>query len=132
MTDMRALIRFIQGYLGRQNVGTTVPNLGQCVGLVEEWLAVSDKPLLPGNAVDLLASARSAGVATTVNTPTNYPQPGDIVCWDGTWGNGYGHCAIVIAATEMKLAVFEQNDPVGSPPTVATHDYSGVAGWIWW
>ena len=132
MTSAVTLVRFVGQLLGRAGIGTNPTNAGQCVGLVERWLSVSGRRPVSGNAVDLLANAPKAALRVMYNTPTNSPAPGDIVCWDGSWGNGYGHCAIVIAATETQLAVFEQNDPVGSPPIVATHDYTGVAGWIWW
>jgi hypothetical protein len=39
---------------------------------------------------------------------------------------------VVLAANAAQVVMFEQNDPDGSPPIVATHDYSGVAGWIGW
>lgn len=132
MTSAVTLVKFVGLFLGQPKVGTNDANAGQCVGLVERWLGASGRRPVAGNAVDLLANAPAAALEVMYNTPTNFPAPGDIVCWDATWGNGCGHCAIVIAATEMALAVFEQNDPVGSPPIVATHDYTGVAGWIWW
>lgn len=132
MTNARTLVQFLGQFLDKPGVGTNDANAGQCVGLVERWLAASGRRSVTGNAVDLLANAPKADLKVIYNTPINSPAPGDIVCWDGTWGNGYGHCAVVIAATDMKLVVFEQNDPAGSPPTVATHDYTGVAGWIWW
>ena len=36
----------------------------------------------------------------------------------------------VVAANANQLVVFEQNDPTGHAPTVATHDYTGIEGWI--
>ena len=128
-TDLAA---FITQYLGKANTGDTPGNRGQCVGLIEVWLDANKLPHIPGNAVDLLANADLKVYKRTTNIPTNWPQPGNIVCWNGTWGGGYGHTAIVVAANAMGLVVFEQNDPEGAPPLVATHNYSGVAGWLHW
>ena len=125
-----ALVAFLEAYLGVANTGNTAGNKGQCVGLVEVWLDYNKKPHIDGNAVDLLNNAQPAAYNVTRNGPNNFPPPGAVVCWDGTWGGGYGHTAIVVAANPMELVVFEQNDPTGNPPMVATHSYGGVAGWI--
>jgi len=125
-----ALISFLQKYLGKVNTGNTPENMGQCVGLIEVWIAAQNHPHIPGNAVDLLNNADLTHYQLFRNNPTNFPPPGAIVCWDGSWGAGYGHTAIVIAATSMQVAVFEQNDPEGAAPVLATHSYGGVAGWL--
>lgn len=39
----------------------------------------------------------------------NTPKSGDVVIFDKTASNPYGHVAIVIYATEKSLVVFEQN-----------------------
>jgi len=128
---MRAdLLAFVEKYLGHAGSGDTPENKGQCVGLVELWCDACGTPHIPGNAVDLLALADPAHYLRIANGPTNYPAAGDIVCWDASWGAGYGHCAVVLAASPMQLAVFEQNDPEGASPLVATHSYGGVAGWL--
>lgn len=127
MVDLSA---FISAYLGKANTGDTPQNAGQCVGLIEKWLDANGQPHIWGNADQLLANADPKVYRRTMNIPTNYPPPGAIVCWDGSWGNGAGHTAIVVASNMMSLVVFEQNDPDGSPPVVATHNYDGVAGWL--
>jgi surface antigen len=124
--------QFISAYLGVGNVGENPVNRGQCVGLVEVWLTANKKPHIAGNAKDLLANADLKDYKTFHNGPTNLPPPGAIVCWDGSWGAGYGHTAVVIAANANRLAVLEQNDPTGAPCVVATHGYQGVLGWITW
>jgi hypothetical protein len=123
---------FIAKYLGSTFVGDTPANEGQCVGLVEKWLAANSKPHIWGNAVDLIPNAARAPYIVTFNTPLNAPKPGTIVCWDRTWGSGAGHTAIVVAANVQRLAVFEQNDPIGAGCLVATHDYGHIVGWIGW
>ena len=124
------LAKFISTYLGLANTGDNPVNKGQCVGLIEVWLDANLKPHIWGNAKDLLANAPALGYMMTENGPDNAPPPGAIVCWDASWGGGDGHTAIVVAANSERLVVFEQNDPDGSAPIVATHDYNGVLGWI--
>src|SRR5579863_2330238 len=113
MKSAAGLADFIHLYLGRGNIGDNQVNLGQCVGLIEVWLDTCGKPHIWGNAKDLLVNAPAAAYKVVHNGPQNYPQPGDVVCWDNTWGAGDGHTAIVVAANSVQLAVFEQNDPDG-------------------
>jgi len=124
------LLAFVRSYLGKAGTGDTPGNRGQCVGLIEVWLDRHNLPHIWGNAKDLLANAPPAVYTVVQNGPVNYPSCGDVVVWDASWGGGYGHTAVAIAATSMQLVVFEQNDPDGAPPLVATHGYEGVAGWL--
>ena len=121
---------FISNYLGKANTGDTAQNRGQCVGLVEVWLDANKKPHIWGNAADLLNNAPLKFYKVVRNIPTNIPPVRSIVCWDTTWGGGAGHTAIVVASNVNLLVVFEQNDPDGSAPVVATHNYGGVQGWL--
>lgn len=43
------------------------------------------------------------------NTLEFLSEPGDLVVWGGTYGNGYGHVAVVIEATINQITVVEQN-----------------------
>lgn len=124
------LMRFIALYFGLLMVGDTPENKGQCVGLVECWLDANLKTHVWGDAKALLWNADRNVYKVTENTPSNFPPLGAIVVWGATWGGGHGHTAIAVAANPERLAVFEQNNPVGSPPVLATHDYAGVLGWI--
>ena len=126
------LAGFLSAYLGVANTGDNPVNRGQCVGLVEQWLDAQHKPHIAGNAKDLLANADLHSYKVTGNLPANYPPAGAIIVWGASWGAGYGHCAVVIGANRHYLAVFEQNNPTGHPPVVATHGYTGVVGWISW
>jgi hypothetical protein len=129
---MKNLPTFIAKYLGVADSGTTVGNKGQCVGLVELWLAANGKPPVGGNAKDLLRYATPGVYKVTPNQPYNFPPVGAVLCWDATWGGGYGHTAVVVASNINKVATFEQNDPEGAAPSVATHDYTGIEGWVTW
>lgn len=123
------LLDFISRYLGKGNTGTNSVNSGQCVGLVEVWVDTITHPRIAGNAKDLLANADPQHYTIVQNGPSNFPPPGAIVVWGPSWGEGYGHCAVAVAGSPLQLVVFEQNDPAGYPPLVATHSYSGVLGW---
>jgi len=127
---MADLAAFISQYLSKGLVGTNPANTGQCTGLAMLWAKAHSKPLIFANAKDLLDQADLTAYTMYRNGPYNSPPPGALVVWGATWGAGYGHVAIVVAANDMHLAVFEQNDPTGSGPLVATHDYSGVIGWL--
>jgi surface antigen len=124
------LADFIAAYLGVADTGDTPENKGQCVGLVEMWLDTNKRPHIWGDACDLLNNASLTVYKVTSNLPRNCPPPGAIVCWNGNWGAGHGHTAIVVAANIYYLVVFEQNNPEGSAPIVATHGYTDVLGWI--
>ena len=125
-----ALLAFISVFLGVAGTGDTAENKGQCVGLIEVWLDRWKLPHIWGNASDLLANADRRLYTVTANGPTNYPEPGAVLVWGPSWGGGDGHTAVVVSANRNFVAVFEQNDPVGFAPTVATHTYDGVAGWL--
>lgn len=125
----KELLHFISRYLGAANTGTNPINSGQCVGLVEVWADTIKHPRIAGNAKDMLDLADRQHYEIVANGPSNFPPPGAVVVWGDTWGEGYGHCAIAVAATSMRLVVYEQNDPNGWPPLVATHSYGGVIGW---
>jgi hypothetical protein len=63
------------------------------------------------------------------NTPSNYPLPGDVVCWNESF-SPYGHIAIVNTANVSTMQVFEENDPIGSVCKLGTHGYTDVIGWF--
>lgn len=106
----------------------------QCVDLVNDCLArVYGLPPLPGNAIDL-ARARPRGFVWVPNGPRNHPPAGSVVVWGGPNGRAgtgaAGHCAIALAASSMVLLSFDQNWPVGSPPSLVLHSYDAVLGWL--
>lgn len=63
------------------------------------------------------------------NSPTNFPQKGDIVIWGDGVGQ-YGHIAVCISADSMTLQSFDQNWPLGSVCHKQPHNYRGVLGWL--
>ncbi|MBO3062704.1 N-acetylmuramoyl-L-alanine amidase [Mammaliicoccus fleurettii] len=50
------------------------------------------------------------GYATVYNnTPSFLPLPGDLVVWNGNWGEGCGHVAVVTQANLSQFQVIENN-----------------------
>jgi hypothetical protein len=121
---------FIREYQGRQLIGDTAMNRGQCVGLVAVWWDALRLPHIWGNAKDLLENADPGFYKRIVNTPTNFPIAGDIVVWGDIWGAGFGHTGICLTAQVMDLVCFEQNDPEYSTPHIKVYSYSGIIGWL--
>lgn len=130
MDMANAVLGFVAKNLGVPNVGTTPGNLGQCVGLSMLWLTQHGVPNMWHNACDLLANADPKYVSVTKNEPGNRPPPGTVICWDSSWGGGYGHTAVVVESNVNTVVTFEQNDPDGHAPQVLTHNYNGVQGWM--
>ncbi|OAE01849.1 CHAP domain-containing protein [Arthrobacter sp. OY3WO11] len=122
---------FIAKYTGVPKVGNTPENTGECVGLSMVWTASQKLPHTWGHAKDLLANADRKAFDVIANSPTNYPQPGDVLCMDRRWGGGYGHTGVVVRADVNTYTLFEQNNPKGSAPRVVAHpNYYGVQGWM--
>lgn len=122
---------FIDKYTGVAGVGNTRENTGECVGLVMVWTASKGLPHTWGHAKDLLANADRNAFQVIANSETNHPQPGDVLCWNGRWGGGYGHTGIVVSADASTFTLFEQNNPTGSRPRLVKHaNYSNVQGWM--
>jgi hypothetical protein len=64
------------------------------------------------------------------NTPEFVPAPGDVVLWDGTKGNPYGHIAIFVSGDVRAFNSFDQNLPSGAPCGIVHHTYNNVLGFL--
>lgn len=112
--------------------GNTVENTGECVGLISVWMDTLGIAHEWGDAKDLLDNADTSKFDVIRNIPndlTQHPNPGDIAVWDSSWGGGFGHTGVVVAADGSWLDVYEQNNP-GNPHIVHHINYSGVLGWL--
>jgi CHAP domain len=76
-------------------------------------------------------------VQRTYNSPTNYPNAGDVIIWNENMGGGYGHIAIVTEANPINFTVLEQNvgngDGEGQDDATKIskyQDYRNVLGWL--
>lgn len=132
----KTLLDFINKYFGTPDIGDTLENKGQCVGLIEIFLDVLNlnTPHLYGNAKDLLTNAPTDKFEVVYNDPNNYdqfPPIGAIMVFGTSYGGGLGHCGIVVRANGYTFSLFDQNNPVGSRPTLTNyHNYAGVEGWF--
>ena len=63
------------------------------------------------------------------NTIEAIPQEGDLVVWNNKYGPA-GHIAIVVSATQAKMTVFEQNNPLGTNAHVQERSYTNVSGFL--
>ena len=128
------LKKFIKKYEGViEDVGNTPQNKGECVGLVQLWIAKLGLKHCWGNAKDIFANASPNEYEKVENAPDIYPDEGDIICWNSTMGNGFGHIAIVISSDPEKdtVEVFESNNPYGEPPRKHTYsNWRGIIGWL--
>ena len=130
VTTAMRLAAFVRRWTNVANVGDTPANRGQCVGLVEVWTDSLGLPHVWGNAKDLLVDAPVGSYSVVKNGPVNYPHPGDVVVFDASWGGGYGHTGIAVAADARSLTLFQQNDPEASRPHLKRYSYVGVSGWL--
>lgn len=67
----------------------------QCVDEVNTTLARAGYAALPGNAIDLLDSARARGWQTFRNVPGQNPKAGDILVY-GSYSHRFGHTGILL------------------------------------
>ena len=132
---------FVNTWSGVRN-GFFPAYTGQCVQLINQYNQdVIGAGFIPTPATmgardwfEVFASPAPDFYDRIANDPNNasqIPQHGDIVVYGRTWGSGYGHITIVLAADEVGFTGFEQNAPIGSSAHEQRHDnYTGVDGWL--
>lgn len=83
----------------------------QCFDLVNfYWNYLTGGQLYGLYAKDIPFNNNFNGLATVYeNTPSFLPQKGDIVVWNGNWGEGAGHVAIVQSANINTFVSLDQN-----------------------
>lgn len=83
----------------------------QCFDLVNfYWNYLTGGQLYGLYAKDIPFKNNFEGLATVYeNTPSFLPQKGDIVVWNGNWGEGCGHVAIVHSANINTFVSLDQN-----------------------
>ncbi len=107
----------------------------QCVDLAQEYnrdvVGANQNQELKGNAVDIWDDGNFPATLYTkiANTPTNFPNEGDIVIWNTSIGP-YGHIAVCQSADVNKFTSFDQNWPSESYCHPVQHDYTDVIGWL--
>jgi hypothetical protein len=64
------------------------------------------------------------------NIPDFIPSSGDVVIWDKSKTNPYGHIAIFVKGDVKAFNSFDQNFPAGAPCTLVHHTYTNVLGFL--
>ena len=81
----------------------------QCVDLAAHYVINAlGGPNIRGNGKDWFSAGAATGKFTQISANAK-PAKGDIACWDGTQGGGYGHVAIVIADNGQYINCMSQN-----------------------
>jgi hypothetical protein len=64
------------------------------------------------------------------NTPELIPELGDIVIWNKTKTNPYGHIGIFYRGNVNAFSSFDQNLPTGAACHIVQHTYTNVLGFL--
>lgn len=123
---------FIAKYNGQREMFDNESYRGECTQIVKRWAQANGWPIPNSNGTNKAADYRNFlnGYVFIANTIEGKPEPGDIVVWDKLVAGGYGHVAIYVGGDLMRLDVFEQNWPKGTPCHLQQNSYSNVAGWL--
>lgn len=109
----------------------------QCVDEVNRYLYKFWKIKLPGNAIDLLDSAKKQGMTVIYDAPGVNPKAGDVFVMEVPT-HPYGHTGVVLKDSDgYTIKTVEQNIDgnadaltVGGPARLNERDFTGIIGWI--
>nr|DAD80033.1 MAG TPA: Adenosylhomocysteinase [Siphoviridae sp. cti6f5] len=109
----------------------------QCVDEVNRYLYKFWKIKLPGNAIDLLDSAKRQGMTVIYDAPGVNPKAGDVFVMSVPT-HPYGHTGVVLEDSDgYTIKTIEQNIDgnadaltVGGPARLNERDFTGIIGWI--
>ena len=109
----------------------------QCVDEVNRYFYKFWKIKLPGNAIDLLDSAKRQGMTVIYDAPGVNPKAGDVFVMSVPT-HPYGHTGVVLEDSDgYTIKTVEQNIDgnadaltVGGPARLNERDFTGVIGWI--
>lgn len=115
------------GHVIGRNVAKDGYNLGlkyQCVEFVKRYYYEHYKHKMPdsyGNAKDFFdASVKDGAISTKrnlkqfTNPSKSKPEAGDLIIFDGTSGNQYGHVAIISEVKDDEVEIIQQNPGPGA------------------
>jgi hypothetical protein len=98
----------------------------QCVDLVQHYSTYCvGVPLARGNGKDIWFNENSGNYVKLGAGAKG--QKGDIVCWDGSWGGGYGHVAVLLDDNGLSLNTVTQNP---GPPREQVFGKNGLIGFL--
>lgn len=123
---------FFNTYNGLSNQGDTPQNMGQCTGLANLWADETlNLPHIWGHGKDMYANADPNYYDKIANTVDNYPSVGDIVCWNGNVGGGFGHVGVATGnGNANSFQSFDQNWSIAFKCQLEDHNYNHVIGWL--
>lgn len=109
----------------------------QCVDEVNRYFYKFWKIKLPGNAIDLLDSAKKQGMTVIYDAPGVNPKAGDVFVMSVPT-HPYGHTGVVLEDSDgYTIKTVEQNIDgnadaltVGGPARLNERDFTGIIGWI--
>ena len=109
----------------------------QCVDEVNRYFYKFWKIKLPGNAIDLLDSAKRQGMTVIYDAPGVNPKAGDVFVMNVPT-HPYGHTGVVLEDSDgYTIKTIEQNIDgnadaltVGGPARLNERDFTGIIGWI--
>lgn len=109
----------------------------QCVDEVNRYFYKFWKIKLPGNAIDLLDSAKRQGMTVIYDAPGVNPKAGDVFVMSVPT-HPYGHTGVVLEDSDgYTIKTVEQNIDgnadaltVGGPARLNERDFTGIIGWI--
>lgn len=126
---------FVSKYTNRPvDFDGVYPN--QCMDLMHQYvydvLNLTDRRLLAHpSAYQLFTDFTETDYFEKIaNTPTGVPQKGDIVLFNKTSTNPYGHVCVFVEGDANAFKSFDANFPTGSLPHVQDHKYTNCLGWL--
>lgn len=108
----------------------------QCMDLMHQYvydvLGLTDRRLLAHpSAYQVFTDFNETDYFEKIaNTPTGVPQKGDIVLFNKTSSNPYGHVCVFVSGDENAFKSFDANFPTGSLPHIQDHKYTNCLGWL--
>jgi len=133
---MLTLNEFIKKYLGKTLGYPEGSFQGECLSLakwyIKECFGFNPPPSGSNSAYGYWSNFPSplGQFFTKVeNTPTGIPKRGDIILWEPTPSNSYGHIAIFLEGTDKSFKSLDQNWG-GKETHEQGHYYTNVKGWL--
>jgi hypothetical protein len=131
------LVDFVEKYNGKK-VDFDKRYGPQCVDLYRQYCQdVLNTPHTGGvnGAVDIYKNYFSLPLENKYferldNTPQFLPNAGDVVVFDATPNNRFGHVAVVLFATKKTMIIFEQDGYKQDGAKITEHTYSYCLGFL--
>lgn len=127
---------FISNYLGKTVGYPSGSFVGECLSLVKWYIKDCfgfDPPPSGSNSAygywSNFPNPLGQYFTKVANTPDGVPKRGDIIIWEPTASNSYGHIAIFLEGTASSFKSLDQNWN-GRETHVQGHYYSNVVGWL--